>query len=488
MGDRTWQQPHEQPQAYPDAGTMVQASSSSVHGSIIRKEPGGGYDMAEFDQALFLYLNSQDQASVIQDQPQTLNIFPSQPMHVVEPAPKGGSMGTNNTASNAAAVAGSSSKQQQQPPPPPPPPNKDGGKPAAVKREGSGGGAAMGSGTPSTSNNRQEGRPRTSDAKTLRRLAQNREAARKSRLRKKAYIQNLETSRIRLTQLEQDLHYRSRTQGAVFGGGALSGCSGGLSPEAAWFDMEHARWQEEHGKMMRHLRAALEAEHAASAASTSTAAEAQLLRQLVDAAAAHHGVLAELKAVAARADAFHLVSGAWASAAERCFLWIGGFRPSELIKIAARHAEPLTEQQAMGVCGVQQWARDAEAALDHELQAMHRSVSEAVSSDAAALLCPYSDVPGFMATMSLAISKLASLEAFVRQADALRLQALHRLPQILTARQSARCFLAIADYSHRLRALSELWHTRPGQDPAASNLAAGPSSQRPPYQSRDGLL
>jgi len=34
-----------------------------------RKEPGGEYDMAEFDQALFLYLNSQDQASVIQDQP-----------------------------------------------------------------------------------------------------------------------------------------------------------------------------------------------------------------------------------------------------------------------------------------------------------------------------------------------------------------------------------------------------------------------------------
>ena len=42
----------------------------------------------------------------------------------------------------------------------------------------------MGSGTPSTSNNPQEG-PRASDAKTLRRLAQNREAARKSRLRKK---------------------------------------------------------------------------------------------------------------------------------------------------------------------------------------------------------------------------------------------------------------------------------------------------------------
>ncbi|OEL18637.1 Transcription factor HBP-1b(c1) [Dichanthelium oligosanthes] len=392
-------------------------------------------------------------------------------MHVVEPAPKHGSMGTNSTASNAAGAGPS----KRPPPSNVPPAGPKDGKPAAVKREAGSRSGAMGSGTPSTSN-KQEG-SRTPDAKTLRRLAQNREAARKSRLRKKAYVQNLETSRIRLSHLEQELH-RSRAQGAVFGGGALSGGNGGLSPEAAWFDMEHARWQEEHGKMMRHLRAALEAEHAAAAP---PAADAQL-RQLVDAAAAHHGVLAELKAAMARADAFHLVSGAWVSAAERCFLWIGGFRPSELVKVAIRHAEPLTEQQAMGFCGVQQWAREVEAALDHELQAMHRSVSDAVSSDAAALLCPYSDVPGYMATMSLAIGKLASMEAFVTQADALRLQVLNRLPQILTARQSARCFLAIDDYSHRLRVLSELWHTRPRHEPAAG------SSHGPPYQSRDGLL
>ncbi|XP_039788585.1 transcription factor TGAL9-like isoform X2 [Panicum virgatum] len=475
MGDRPWQQqPHEQA-SYPHAG-MVQAASSSAHGGII-KEGGGGYDdMAEFDQVLFLYLNSQDQTSAIQDQPQTLNIFPSQPMHVVEPAlPKHqGSMGTNNTTPNAGA--GPSSKR-----PPPAAGGPKDGKTAAVKREAGSSGGALGSGTPSTSKH-QEG-PRTPDAKTLRRLAQNREAARKSRLRKKAYIQNLETSRIRLSQLEQELH-RSRTQEAVFGGGVLSGGNGRLSPEAAWFDVEHARWQEEHGKMMRHLRAALEAEEHAHAAAP--AADAQL-RQMVDAAAAHHGVLAELKAAVAWADASHLVSGAWASAAERCFLWIGGFRPSELIKVAVRHAEPLTEPQAMGVCGVQQWARDAEAALDHELQAMHRSVSETVSSDAAALLCPYSDVPGYMATMSLAIGKLASLEAFVRQADALRLQALHRLPQILTARQSARCFLAIADYSNRLRALSELWHTRPRHEPPANTPPAG-SSHGQLHQSRDGLV
>ncbi|KAJ6982222.1 PERIANTHIA family protein [Populus alba x Populus x berolinensis] len=50
---------------------------------------------------------------------------------------------------------------------------------------------------------------------TLRRLAQNREAARRGRLRKKAYVQQLENSRLRLTQLEQELQ-RARQQGFFY--------------------------------------------------------------------------------------------------------------------------------------------------------------------------------------------------------------------------------------------------------------------------------
>uniref|UniRef100_J3LAI7 DOG1 domain-containing protein n=1 Tax=Oryza brachyantha TaxID=4533 RepID=J3LAI7_ORYBR len=131
--------------------------------------------------------------------------------------------------------------------------------------------------------------------------------------------------------------------------------------------------------------------------------------------------------------------------------------------MVARHAEPLTEQQAAGVYGVQQWAREREEALDRDLDATHRALSDAVSSDALPPPCPpaaaFSDVA--MAHLSLAVANLTSLEAFVRQADALRLQTLYKLPQILTARQSARCFLAIADHSHRLRALTSLWLSRP---------------------------
>ena len=40
-----------------------------------------------------------------------------------------------------------------------------------------------------------------------------------------------------------------------------------------------------------------------------------------------------MKRDAARADAFYLVSGMWKTSVERFFLWIGGFKPSELINV-----------------------------------------------------------------------------------------------------------------------------------------------------------
>lgn len=71
---------------------MTQPSSS------MSKEGGGAYDLGELDQALFLYLDGQDHSSV-QEHRQTLNIFPSQPMHV-EPFNKGGMSLTTPTASS----------------------------------------------------------------------------------------------------------------------------------------------------------------------------------------------------------------------------------------------------------------------------------------------------------------------------------------------------------------------------------------------------
>ncbi|XP_024536796.1 transcription factor TGA2.3 isoform X2 [Selaginella moellendorffii] len=289
------------------------------------------------------------------------------------------------------------------------------------------------------------------DAKALRRLAQNREAARKSRLRKKAYVQQLESSRMKLNQLEQELQRARQQQGFYVGAGGygehLAGANAPLNPGAAAFDMDYARWLEEQHRQLCELRSALQS-HVAD----------NELRVLVDNGLAHYDEIFRMKSVAAKADVFHLVSGMWKSPAERCFMWMGGFRPSELLKILIPQLEPLTEQQLMGICNLQQSSQQAEDALSQGMEALQQSLSDTLASGS---LGASSNVANYMGQMAMAMGKLGTLENFVRQADNLRQQTLQQMHRILTTRQAARGLLAMGDYFARLRALSSLWSARP---------------------------
>ncbi|XP_075484762.1 transcription factor TGA9 [Primulina tabacum] len=273
--------------------------------------------------------------------------------------------------------------------------------------------------------------------KTLRRLAQNREAARKSRLRKKAYVQQLESSRMRLTQLEQDL-LRARSQGLFLGGGVTTG---NISSAGAIFDMEYSRWLDDDLSHMSELKAAVQ----------SHLSEGDL-RVIVDGYIAHYDEIFRLKGVAAKSDVFHLITGMWATPVERFYHWMGGFRPSDLIKMLIPQLDPLTEQQLVGICGLQQSSQQAEDALTQGLDQLHQSLLQTIAS---------SSLNDSMHHMVIALGKITNLEGFVRQADNLRQQTLHRLCRILTVRQAARCFLVIGEYYGRLRALSSLWASRP---------------------------
>ncbi|RCV32119.1 hypothetical protein SETIT_6G232500v2 [Setaria italica] len=279
------------------------------------------------------------------------------------------------------------------------------------------------------------------DPKTVRRLAQNREAARKSRLRKKAYIQQLESSKLKLAQMEQDVQ-RARSQGLFLGGGPGANTSSG----AAMFDVGYARWLDDHGRRMAELQGALHA-HLPDGD----------LRAIVDDTLTHHDELFQLKVVAAKSDVSHLITGAWTTPAERCFLWMGGFRPSDLLKTLLPQLDPLTEQQVVGICNLQRSSQEAEEALSQGLEQLHQSLADTMAGGSL-----IDDINmSFMGQMALALGKLANLEGFVIQADNLRQQALHQMHRILTVRQAARCFLAIGEYHNRLRALSSLWASRP---------------------------
>ncbi|XAR68414.1 hypothetical protein NMG60_11003519 [Bertholletia excelsa] len=286
------------------------------------------------------------------------------------------------------------------------------------------------------------------DQKTLRRLAQNREAARKSRLRKKAYVQQLESSRLKLTQLEQELQ-RARQQGIfISSSGDQSNANGGNGALA--FDVEYARWSEEHNRQINELRTAV----------NSHASDTEL-RTVVDNVIAHYEDVFRLKGNAAKADVFHILSGMWKTPAERCFMWIGGFRSSEVLKLLVNQLEPLTEQQLVGICNLQQSSQQAEDALSQGMEALQLSLAETLANGSPASAGSSGNVANYMGQMAMAMGKLGTLEGFVRQADNLRQQTLQQMHRILTTRQSARALLSIHDYFSRLRALSSLWLARP---------------------------
>ncbi|CAN0863154.1 Transcription factor HBP-1b(c1) (Fragment) [Linum grandiflorum] len=287
------------------------------------------------------------------------------------------------------------------------------------------------------------------DQKTLRRLAQNREAARKSRLRKKAYVQQLESSRLKLTSLEQELQ-RARQQGIFISSSGDQTHSVGGNGGAMAFDVEYARWVEDQNRQINELRAAV----------NSHAGDTEL-RIIIDGVMSHYDEVFRLKSNAAKADVFHLLSGMWKTPAERCFLWLGGFRSSELLKLLMNQLEPLTEQQLVGITNLQQSSQQAEDALSQGMEALQQSLAETLSSGSQGSTGSSGNVANYMGQMAMAMGKLGTLEGFIRQADNLRQQTLQQMHRILTTRQSARALLAIHDYFSRLRALSSLWLARP---------------------------
>ncbi|KAK7855123.1 transcription factor tga7 [Quercus suber] len=258
--------------------------------------------------------------------------------------------------------------------------------------------------------------------KVQRRLAQNREAARKSRLRKKGvYICPPDTSHV--------------------------GFSGNVNSGIAAFEMEYAHWVEEQNRQICELRNALQAHI--------TDVE---LNILVENGYSHYYNLFRMKADAAKADVFYLISGVWRTSAERFFHWIGGFRPSELLNVLLPQLEPLTDTQIQSVRNLRRSSQQAEDALSQGMDKLQQSLAQNIGAESV-------NASNYGSQMIAAMEKLEALEGFVNQADHLRQQTLQQMCRILTIRQSARGLLGLGEYFHRLRALSSLWSARP-REPA----------------------
>ncbi|MFS7953069.1 putative transcription factor bZIP family [Helianthus anomalus] len=297
----------------------------------------------------------------------------------------------------------------------------------------------------------EEEAAKTMSDKSQRRLAQNREAARKSRLRKKAYVQQLETCRLKLVQLEQELE-RSRQHGVC---GSLLNTSNGISSSninsgIVAFEIMYDLWVFEQRKRDNELKIMLQ----------NQVSEPDL-RISVDCSLNHYYELFQMKANAMKADVFYFMYGMWRTPIERLFQWLGGPRPSELICMLMPQLEPLTEEQVMSLSTLKHSCKQAEDALSIGMDKLQQTLAQGITIN-------ITGIGSYNAQMTLAMERLEGIENFLNQADHLRKQVFQQMSRILTTHQAARGLIALGEYFQRLRALSSLWSAR-FQEPTSLN-------------------
>ncbi|KAI7727649.1 hypothetical protein M8C21_003440 [Ambrosia artemisiifolia] len=275
--------------------------------------------------------------------------------------------------------------------------------------------------------------------KLQRRLAQNREAARKSRLKKKAYVQDLELGRLKLAKLEHEIE-RTRKQAAYMD---LSNTLHGLLPGIVTFEKNYDQWVIDQNKKECELATTLQND-----------ASDMEVRVIVDDIVNHYQLLFQMKADAAKTDPFSLLCGSWKSPVERLFQWLGGFRPSEILYILMPRFEPLTDTQVVNLSRLRHTCRQAEDALTQGLDKLEQTLAQSVAINVR-------EGGSYETHMSSMIEVHESLENFLNQADHLRHRTLEQMSRILTIRQASRGLLALGEYFQRLRVLNSLWSSRP---------------------------
>ncbi|KAG6434832.1 hypothetical protein SASPL_106476 [Salvia splendens] len=262
------------------------------------------------------------------------------------------------------------------------------------------------------------------------------------------YVQQLETSRLKLTQLELELE-RARQQGMlIVGATAHMGLCGSVSSGIAIFEVEYSHWLDQQERKIAELKNVLR-----------TPLGDPELSVMVESVLSHYCSLFRMKRDAARADAFYLVSGMWKTSVERFFLWIGGFKPSELINVVMPQLQLLTEKQTANINILKHSCMQAEDALSQGMEKLQQTLAQSVT-------LPGPGIGNYCSQTAFALENLESLEGFINQADHLRQQTLKHMASILTTRQAANGLVAFGEYFQRLRTLSSLWSARSPGKPA----------------------
>ncbi|KAL3531682.1 hypothetical protein ACH5RR_005203 [Cinchona calisaya] len=169
----------------------------------------------------------------------------------------------------------------------------------------------------------------------------------------------------------------------------------------------------------------------------------------------HYQEYYDEKSRMASRNVFLAFSPTWFTPLERSFLWIAGFKPGLVRRLAIASVEDLTEDQIQRIERLSRETTRQEKSLDEEMAKIQESVaSPAVVDLARRIGMHFGYVDGEIYEVDNQIEALkSSIENVMRDADRLRTRTAERMTEILSPLQNLKFLAAAAQLQFRIRTL-----------------------------------
>lgn len=199
---------------------------------------------------------------------------------------------------------------------------------------------------------------------------------------------------------------------------------------------------------------------AQESSTTASRTETDVVGDLIARVLAHYQEYYDKKSRMAHRNVFLAFSPTWFTPLERTFLWIAGFKPGLVCRLALSSLDDLTEYQIHRINGLSRETNREEKSLDQEMAKIQESVASPPLVDLARRegmqmqSTTGSDIEGDMDDVDSQLEPLKSaMENILRDADGLRIRTAETMTGILSPLQNVRFLAAAAQLQFRIRML-----------------------------------
>ncbi|XP_071739923.1 TGACG-sequence-specific DNA-binding protein TGA-2.1-like [Rutidosis leptorrhynchoides] len=264
--------------------------------------------------------------------------------------------------------------------------------------------------------------------------AKNREAVMKHRLKKQTYLNKLE---LKVIQLNKDIQLKNEQLHQVAN-------QQDINRDPINFNKQYNDWFVEHHQRILHLRRRLIGEFV----------EDDIL-PIVENILSQFYTIFNIKKNAAKVDVFSILYGTWMSPAHLSTMWVGGFRPTDMLKLISNHIEiygPQIEKMKFLNSDIM----NEEIALTTKFTNLEANISNTLTGKEFVNKGDEAAMSSYANSMSSLVGKFTIMHNFLNEADELRQKTISGMHEVLTTRQRVTALFAIHDHLKRLSTLSNM--------------------------------